>query len=67
MIVAGARAGVYDLKTMAFESLECLLRAGAYQSDRESSKQADTLRQYRLHACSDVLYARLLGLACSIG
>ena len=29
MIVAGARAGVYDLKTMAFESMDCLLRAGA--------------------------------------
>lgn len=28
MIVAGARAGVYDLKTMAFESMDCLLRAG---------------------------------------
>lgn len=28
MIVAGANAGVYDLKTMAFESMECFLRAG---------------------------------------
>ncbi|KAH9935344.1 tetrapyrrole biosynthesis porphobilinogen synthase [Fomitopsis serialis] len=28
MIVAGARAGVYDLKTMAFESCESLTRAG---------------------------------------
>ncbi|KAK7692955.1 Aminolevulinate dehydratase [Cerrena zonata] len=28
MIVAGARAGVYDLKTMAFESTEGILRAG---------------------------------------
>lgn len=28
MIVAGAKAGVYDLKTMAFESMECFLRAG---------------------------------------
>jgi len=29
MIVAGARAGVYDLKTMAFESVNCIVRAGA--------------------------------------
>ncbi|KAF9565557.1 tetrapyrrole biosynthesis, porphobilinogen synthase [Agrocybe pediades] len=29
MIHAGARAGVYDLKTMAFESAESMIRAGA--------------------------------------
>lgn len=29
MIVAGAKAGVYDLKTMAFESVDSMLRAGA--------------------------------------
>lgn len=29
MIVAGAKAGVYDLRTMAFESHEGILRAGA--------------------------------------
>ena len=28
MIVAGANAGVYDLKTMAFESTDSMLRAG---------------------------------------
>ncbi|KAL7010146.1 Aminolevulinate dehydratase [Cystobasidiomycetes sp. EMM_F5] len=28
MIHAGAKAGVYDLKVMAFESIECILRAG---------------------------------------
>ncbi|PCH43811.1 tetrapyrrole biosynthesis porphobilinogen synthase [Wolfiporia cocos MD-104 SS10] len=28
MIVAGARAGVYDLRTMAFESVESMVRAG---------------------------------------
>ncbi|KAI0074363.1 tetrapyrrole biosynthesis porphobilinogen synthase [Panus rudis PR-1116 ss-1] len=28
MVVAGARAGVYDLKTMAFESVEGIVRAG---------------------------------------
>ncbi|KAI0790620.1 tetrapyrrole biosynthesis porphobilinogen synthase [Abortiporus biennis] len=28
MIVAGANAGVYDLKTMAFESVESIVRAG---------------------------------------
>jgi len=29
MVVAGARAGVYDLKTMAFESVDSMIRAGA--------------------------------------
>lgn len=29
MVVAGARAGVYDLKTMAFESVDGMIRAGA--------------------------------------
>lgn len=28
MVVAGARAGVYDLKTMAFETVDSMLRAG---------------------------------------
>lgn len=28
MVVAGARAGVYDLRTMAFESIESMVRAG---------------------------------------
>jgi len=30
MIVAGAKAGVYDLRTMAFESTQGFLRAGWY-------------------------------------
>lgn len=29
MIHAAAKAGVFDMKTMAFESLEGILRAGA--------------------------------------
>ncbi len=29
MVVAGARAGVYDLRTMAFESVDSMIRAGA--------------------------------------
>lgn len=29
MVVAGARAGVYDLKAMAFETTESIVRAGA--------------------------------------
>ena len=28
MVVAGARAGVYDLRTMAFESIGSMVRAG---------------------------------------
>ena len=30
MIHAGARAGVYELKTMAFETVESFVRAGAF-------------------------------------
>ena len=30
MICAGAEAGVYELKQMAFESMDGFLRAGAY-------------------------------------
>lgn len=30
MVVAGARAGVYDLRTMAFETTESMIRAGMY-------------------------------------
>ena len=33
MICAGASAGVYDLRTMAFESVESMVRAGKYNSD----------------------------------
>lgn len=29
MVVAGAKAGVYDLKAMAFETTESIVRAGA--------------------------------------
>ena len=32
MIHAGASAGVYDLRTMAFESVESMVRAGKYTS-----------------------------------
>ena len=32
MIVAGAKAGVYDLKTMAFESVDSMIRAGKLSS-----------------------------------
>ncbi len=31
MIHAGAAAGVYDLRTMAFETVESTVRAGAYR------------------------------------
>lgn len=31
MVVAGARAGVYDLRTMAFETVESMIRAGQFQ------------------------------------
>jgi porphobilinogen synthase len=32
MVHAGAAAGVYDLKTMAFETTESMVRAGEYTS-----------------------------------
>jgi porphobilinogen synthase len=32
MIVAGAKAGVYDLRAMAFESANSMLRAGMYET-----------------------------------
>lgn len=31
MIVAGARAGIYDLKIMAFESIDGMVRAGMFR------------------------------------
>jgi porphobilinogen synthase len=30
MVVAGAKAGIYDLKTMAFETVDSMIRAGRY-------------------------------------
>lgn len=60
MIHAGAKAGVYDLKVMAFESIECILRAGEYLVDKSTLKADD--REARLHAHLNVLYARLPGL-----
>ena len=30
MVCAGAAAGVYDLKTMAFETVESMIRAGTF-------------------------------------
>lgn len=30
MVVAGARAGVYDLRTAAFETVDGMIRAGVY-------------------------------------
>ena len=32
MVYAGATAGVYDLRTMAFETVESMIRAGACPS-----------------------------------
>ena len=34
MVVAGAKAGVYDLRTMAFETTESMVRAGEYMIER---------------------------------
>lgn len=59
MIVAGARAGVYDLKTMAFESMDCLLRAGMYMSwsspSRTSANSIALSSRRTLAGCTLVL------------
>lgn len=45
MIHAGAKAGVYDLKVMAFESVECILRAGQSQCHVEAEQWL--IREYQ--------------------
>lgn len=62
MIVAGARAGVYDLKTMAFESTEGIIRAGMFTRCTHKRQSLINLG-FRLHAYPYLLHSPILGLA----
>lgn len=52
MVVAGANAGVYDLKTMAFETMEGFTRAG--QSVQSNSREL-SLSMLDLPGCTLIL------------
>ena len=65
MLHAGAQAGVYDLKAMAFETVEGFLRAGASVLSlgrRGTCAHTDT-HLCRLHARADLLHAGFPRLA----
>jgi len=53
MIHAGAKAGVYDLRTMAFETVDSMLRAGMYGS---LPLKLSTHTVSRCHTHSHLLY-----------
>jgi delta-aminolevulinic acid dehydratase/porphobilinogen synthase len=66
MIVAGANAGVYDLRTMAFESTQSMLRAGAFGLFSSLFFSVNVITHYMLcrsYAYLDLLHARLFRLA----
>lgn len=65
MIHAGAAAGVYELKDMAFETMECFLRAGASCARFRRFRVPLTL--CRRDARSLLLYSRLPRLARRVG
>ena len=60
MIVAGAKAGVYDLKTMAFESTQSFLRAGRYSIAWPVFTRLISF--YRVYPDLDLLHPGVLGL-----
>lgn len=62
MIHAGAAAGVYDLKAMAFESVESMVRAGMCYSVQTSECNSANLKT-RCHTDSVIFHSRFLGLA----
>lgn len=60
MVVAGARAGVYDLKAMAFESVESMVRAGTFSfiwSSKCALANVGLIIWNRRYAYSDLLHA----------
>lgn len=61
MVVAGARAGVYDLRTMAFETCDSMLRAGEWLDSYQRISWLTPLT--RLHIDFDVLHASIPRLA----
>lgn len=60
MVVAGARAGVYDLKTMAFESAESMLRAGVFGTFFTASSML--IVAYRCNVDTDLFHPGFLRL-----
>jgi hypothetical protein len=60
MVHAGAAAGVYDLKTMAFESVEGMVRAG--MSFRFFFNIKLLTKSTRCYAYPVVLHAQLFGM-----
>ena len=65
MIVAGARAGVYELKTMAFETVESFVRAGRFTTTVRSEESL-ILLLCRVHPHSDILHSRLPRVARTV-
>lgn len=57
MIHAGAKAGVYDLRAMAFETSESLVRAGMHLMIILESSSNHLLHISRLHAPLVILHA----------
>lgn len=69
MVVAGAKAGVYDLRTMAFETTESMVRAGEYMIERRYYNVTTTrslCRIIRLHSDTVLFHASILGLVSRI-
>ena len=57
MICAGAAAGVYELRTMAFESADSMIRAGEFGVESSILLDADWIIDGRRYFNSDLLHA----------
>ena len=62
MVHAGAKAGVYDLRVMAFETTESMVRAGTYLVMKPHRVQAFNFLFARCNSDSFLLYPRVLGM-----
>lgn len=63
MVCAGADAGVYELRAMAFETVESMIRAGAcFFFGHELVLKADSRCVRRCHSYSDVFHTSVPGL-----
>lgn len=63
MVCAGADAGVYELRAMAFETVESMIRAGAcFFFWHELVLKADSRCVRRCHSYSDVFHTSVPGL-----
>lgn len=63
MIHAGAKAGVYDLRQMAFETTESMVRAGAPSTEFTRSWLCSRADSGRCDADSQLLHPAILRLA----